>query len=169
MSLLHDAYTALLSGLTYKENGKIKWVDEWGNDIWITIIDTDKEEYYCEYANGDKFWYQEGKLHRLDGPAVERTDGNKLWFQNGQLHRLGGPAVEYTSGNKCWYQKGKRHRIDGPAVEQANGNKVWYQEDKRHREDGPAVEYINGDKEWYINGKELTKEEFNKVKNVYTT
>ena len=32
---------------------------------------------------GDKFWYQDGLLHRLDGPAIEWADG-KEWFIEGE-------------------------------------------------------------------------------------
>ena len=60
MNFLHDAYTALLAGLTHKENGKIKWVDQHDDDIWITTLDIDKEEYYIEYPNGDRYWYKNG-------------------------------------------------------------------------------------------------------------
>jgi hypothetical protein len=90
------------------------------------------------YADGDKFWYLNGKLHREDGPAVEDSDGNKFWYLNGQLHREDGPAIEWANGNKCWYIKAKRHR-----------------------EDGPAIEYSDGYKVWYLNGERLTEEEFN--------
>jgi len=31
---------------------------------------------------GAKYWFQHGKLHRLDGPAVECSD-IRLWYQNG--------------------------------------------------------------------------------------
>ena len=94
-------------------------------------------------TNGDKYWYQDGKLHRTDGPAIEYADGDKHWYQNGKLHRTDGPAAEYTSGDKHWYQNGKRHRTDGP-----------------------AIEYADGDKSWYIKGKEYTKGEFDAIVNV---
>jgi len=62
------------------------------------------EEYKVKvYDNGNKFWYQNDELHRLDGPAVEYANGNKHWYQNDKLHRLDGPAVEYANGNKRWY------------------------------------------------------------------
>jgi len=78
------------------------------------------------YANGDKHWYQNGKHHRIDGPAIEYVNGDKYWYQNGKHYRIDGPAVEYANGEKHWYQNGKHHRIDGPAVEYANGDKSWY-------------------------------------------
>ena len=86
--------------------------------------------------------------------------GSKHWYQNGKLHRLDGPAVEHSDGYKAWYQNGERHRIDGPAIEFADGYKKWLQNDKLHRLDGPAIEDVNGAKYWYINGTKLTEEEF---------
>ena len=59
------------------------------------------------YTDGTIRWYQNGELHRLDGPALEYADGAKEWYQNGRLHRLDGPAVEYLSGAKQWYIEGK--------------------------------------------------------------
>ena len=56
-----------------------------------------------EYANGDKKWWLNGKLHRLDGPAVEWEIGIKEWWLNGQRHRLDGPAVENADGYKGWF------------------------------------------------------------------
>ena len=46
-----------------------------------------------EHANGNKYWYQNGELHREDGPAIERANGTKEWYQNGKLHREDGPAA----------------------------------------------------------------------------
>ena len=89
----------------------------------------------------------------------------QLWYQNGKLHRLDGPAVEYADGAKEWYQNGELHRLDGPAVEYADGGKYWYQNGKYHRLDGPAVEWSNGYKEWFIEGRKYTDEEFNKITN----
>ena len=49
-----------------------------------------------EWANGDKFWYLNEKLHREDGPAVECAYGYKAWYLNGKRHREGGPAEEWA-------------------------------------------------------------------------
>jgi hypothetical protein len=78
-------------------------------------------------AYGDSVWRNKrGKLHRLDGPAIEATDGYKAWYQNGEFHRIEGPAIEYSDGTKYWYQNGMRHRLDGPAYDGFNGKKYWY-------------------------------------------
>jgi len=76
---------------------------------------------------GDKYWKnKDGKLHRLDGPAVERLNGYKAWYKNGLRHRLDGPARELEIGARHWYQNGELHRLDGPAVMCDNGYKGWY-------------------------------------------
>ena len=113
-----------------------------------------------EYANGTKKWYQYGKLHREDGPAIEEANGNKTWYINGAVHREDGPAIELHDGDKFWYQYGLLHREDEPAVETWSGNKAWYFNGKRHRMDGPAVESVDGHKSWWINGNKLTEKEF---------
>ena len=42
---------------------------------------TDYETYEVRvYKNGNKWWYQNGKLHRTDGPAIEYADGYNQWW-----------------------------------------------------------------------------------------
>ncbi len=106
-----------------------------------------------ERFNGDKEWYINGKLHKENGPAIELDDGTKSWYKNGKRHREDGPANEFANGDKEWRINDELHRDGGPAVEKANGDKEWYKNGKLHREDGPAIEKANGDKEWLINGK----------------
>jgi hypothetical protein len=89
------------------------------------------------------------------------SNGTKRWYnEKGRLHRLDGPALEYSCGERRWYQNGKLHRLDGPALEWADGFKVWYKNGERHRLDGPAKEYPDGNKEWYIEGVYYTEEQF---------
>jgi hypothetical protein len=90
------------------------------------------------------------------------ADGRKFWYLNGNLHREDGPAIEHGNGDKFWYLNGNLHREDGPATEHGNGDKSWYLNGKLHREDGPAIECVSGDKCWYLNNEQLTEEEFNK-------
>ena len=89
--------------------------------------------------------------------------GTKWWYQNGKHHRLDGPAIEYSNGDKFWFQNGKRHRLDGPAYEWSNDSKEWYQNDKLHRLDGPAIEWADGHKYWYIEGKHYSEQDFNQM------
>ena len=36
------------------------------------------------------------------------SDGTKHWFKNGKLHRINGPAIEFSNGEKRWYLHGKK-------------------------------------------------------------
>ena len=87
----------------------------------------DSESFMEIDVIGNIFWKnKDGKLHRLDGPAVECLNGYKAWYKNGLRHRLDGPARELESGARHWYQNGELHRLDGPAVEYNDGDKYWY-------------------------------------------
>ena len=117
----------------------------------------------CNTENADivkQVWYQDGKLHREDGPAIIYTGGRQEWYLNGKLHREDGPAYIRTDGAKQWWINGKRHREDGPAITRLDGMKFWYLNGRKHREDGPAVIRPNGRKEWYLNGDHCTFENY---------
>jgi hypothetical protein len=101
------------------------------------FIVIDNERYCIESECGDKYWYKNGKLHREDGPAIERANGTNVWYKNDKLHREDGPAIEFCDGMKIWH-------LDG----------------EKHREDGPAVECVNGYKEWWVNGVFCSKENY---------
>lgn len=63
--------------------------------------------YFTVNSRGAKTWRNnEGRLHRLDGPAYEAPDGYKSYIKNGAYHRLDGPAIEYPDGTKIWYHEG---------------------------------------------------------------
>ena len=93
-----------------------------------------KGAWLASLPNGAKRWFADGKLHRLDGPAVERDDGAKEWYVNGKLHRLDGPAVEWVDGTKEWYVNDNLHRLDGPAVERDDGRKYYWIDGKKYSE-----------------------------------
>jgi hypothetical protein len=60
-----------------------------------------------EDTGGDKYWYLNGKWHRVDGPAFECKDGSKVWYLNGERHRVDGPAIEWSGGGKYWCLNGE--------------------------------------------------------------
>jgi hypothetical protein len=80
--------------------------------------------------------------------------GNKKWYLNDRLHRVDAPACEYTNGAQSWYQNGKCHRVDGPAIEWSNGDKSWWQDGYLHRIDGPAMQY-GRENQWFYKGREI--------------
>jgi hypothetical protein len=65
---------------------------------------TDKE--------GTRRHYQNGLLHREDGPAFIYSTGTQAWFLNGEIHREDGPAIIFPSGYQGWRLKGERVRME---------------------------------------------------------
>ena len=47
-----------------------------------------------------------GRIHRKDGPAIERAARFKAWWFNGKCHRMDGPAVEHPDGSVCFFKEG---------------------------------------------------------------
>ena len=89
--------------------------------------------------------------------------GDVFYFNaKGKLHRLDGPAVEYSYGTKEWWNNNSLHRDDGPAVEFSNGKKVWWVCNNLHRLDGPALLFLDI-QHWYIKHKEYTKSCHNRL------
>jgi hypothetical protein len=50
---------------------KISPLDHYGN-------------YLFHYPNGDKVYYHNDDFHRPDGPAIEFANGDKYWYINGK-------------------------------------------------------------------------------------
>jgi len=88
------------------------------------------------------------------------TNGDRFHYQDYKLHRTDGPACEYASGTKKWLVAGRRHRTDGPAIEYPDGAKFYYQDDLLHRIDGPACEHALGGFSWFLNGTHYPFDEF---------
>lgn len=114
MTLLHDAYTALLSGLTTKTGNEIHWEDEYGIPITVEPIDIGKEKYIIRYyyLNGSKQYETECQGGLRHGKCIRwYENGNKeleIEFQNGQRH--GKFILCHENGDSCYedeYRNGK--------------------------------------------------------------
>jgi len=81
-----------------------------------------------EYSN-KHYLNDEGKRHRLDGPAIESSHGTKFWCINGNCHRNIDPAKEWSDGDKQWWFKGKTHRVGGSSSSSLNW---WFIHDKEY-------------------------------------
>jgi len=72
-------------------------------------------------------WYKEGKLHRVDGPALHDRYC-RVWCEDGELHCRTGPAwIRNSQGNQesaIYYIHNKMHRVDGPACVN-DGHLYW--------------------------------------------
>lgn len=52
--------------------------------------------------------------------------GSKWWHCNNRLHRINGPAIIRSNRSYAWYNHGKRHRLDGPAIIHKSDGHVEY-------------------------------------------
>jgi len=71
------------------------------------------QKYYVQvFTNGNIFWYSDPGctiIHRENGAAVDRFDGYKEYFQNGKLHRLDGPARIWPDGTEQYWIDGVQY------------------------------------------------------------
>ncbi len=142
----------------YEKGGELHiWAGR-PNDVYCLIHNDPAYQALCQMAGEIQpcclnravgYWYQDGELHRDDGPAIIEPDGTQHWYQHGELHRDDGPARIWLDGKQHWYQHGKLHRDDGPAIIESNGTQIWYQHGEWHRDDGPAAIWPSGTKAWY--------------------
>lgn len=69
-----------------------------------------------------------------DLPAKEWTKGDKEWWVDGNLHRIDKPTCEYDFGvRRRWHVNGQPHREDGPAIDEP-ARKEWWLDGKRYAE-----------------------------------
>ena len=62
------------------------------------------------YETGEVNWLdEEGRAHRLDGPAVVRADGSEFYYHHGKANRLDGPAVVWSDGGKEWWIDNRKY------------------------------------------------------------
>lgn len=102
--------------------------------VWLATFvpdlgDAERDE--LRELTGARTWWRDGRLHRDDGPAVERPDGRREWWRDGQRHRADGPAIECADGYRSWYLDGQRHRDDGPAIERPDGSRSWWRDGRQ--------------------------------------
>lgn len=81
-------------------------VVELKDDMVITEQLQGKFEFKDGYAI-----FKDGELHNLNGPALVTKRG-KEWWQNGKRHREDGPAIEYVDGTVVWYSIGEVVEMD---------------------------------------------------------
>jgi len=69
-----------------------------------------------------------------------------------------------AGAGKRWYDAGGLlHRDDGPAIEEDDGTRRWYRRGKLHREDGPAIDYADGTRCWWLDGRQLSRAEWQAI------
>jgi len=128
MTLLHDAMTAYLAGLTTNRTEKeIWWENERGDKLTVELVNSRWEKYIVRqyYDNGNLWWeenYLKDKLHGLNKTCYK--NGNlvhEINYRKNQRHGLCRWCWE--NGNPRWkqnYYKGKLHGLCRAYYE--NGN-----------------------------------------------
>jgi len=121
MSLLHDAYTALISGLTRRTGKEIHWYDKYGRQITVEPIDVERENYVVrQYDENGVLWDEAHYLKdQLHGKSTEWYPNGQKWLEecwkNGQRH---GKEILYSEdGQKRREQRWEHNKL----VE-----KIWY-------------------------------------------
>lgn len=55
------------------------------------------------------------QLHSIDDqPAVVYADGTRWWYRDGKIHRDNGPAIIHANGVQEWWQNNQRQCIEYP-------------------------------------------------------
>lgn len=87
---------------------------------------------------GDVEYYEDGVLHRDDGPAVVRVDGKVVYYYRGckQRDEEYGPTSFHPKGTMKYYFMGDLHRDEGPAVIRADGTVEYWKRGIRVTESG---------------------------------
>lgn len=57
-----------------------------------------------------RYYNSDGKLHRVNGPALINADGSQFWYRDGNIHRDNGPAIIWPDGYQAWWVNNKFHR-----------------------------------------------------------
>ena len=147
-------------------DGLCEWWEN-GNFVYKKIIDQTSVKELIDNENQIE-QEKEITLYGFDSETkaeiikIKNHYGFEYRKYNHRLHREDGPAVEKFDGTKEWYRNGEVHRENGPAIELKDGTKKWYRYNNLHREDGPAIEYSDGRKRWFLYGDEYNQKEYEK-------
>lgn len=68
----------------------------------------------------------------MGNPQIDRFGTQKWYDDDGQLHRTDGPAELWPNGDQWWCCCGKMHRTDGPAEIWSDGDVEWWLNDKHY-------------------------------------
>jgi hypothetical protein len=69
-----------------------------------------------EFADGSRHWYQNDRLHRARGAAVEEPDGTRHWYHHGTLI-----ALDDEAGHKFLNRQRAQRYVDTDRAKIANG------------------------------------------------
>jgi hypothetical protein len=77
-------------------------------DPLIKINTSSEYNPYFDYI-GNEFWFDDDhQYHRDNHPAVIGKDGYLAYYQHGKRHRLDGPAISGGGVEDSWYINGEQ-------------------------------------------------------------
>jgi len=147
-------------------------IDEFGTEIWRNKdgqVHRDDDLPAMTYSNGNKYFYKDGKLHRLNGPAIIYQEDilvAEYWINGVQL------TEDEFNESKDWEKfepEIDEGNFDEEVLYETNdlGTKTYRNEiGQVHREDGPAIIMENGESRYYLEGKALTEKEYYKIERI---
>jgi antitoxin component YwqK of YwqJK toxin-antitoxin module len=120
-----------------RENGFTLTIRKYTSDSTCQILGYDSN---FKLQGGDVVYFLDGKVHRINGPAVICQGVLFIWAKNGKVHRDDLPAVETQDDSlQIYYEDGFKHRVNGPAVISGNTKEYWIYNRQFIDED----EYVN--------------------------
>jgi hypothetical protein len=163
--LPNDIISLILSHLLWEEDSdELLKVYPFSEIIWRSYT-----SFKLELTNNSTKYLVNDIFHRSDGPAIIETRDRVQyveWYQAGKLHRLNGPAISVTFPNNSYslycYYMGKLHNNGGPAIVHMHKHythEEYYDMGERHRINGPAIIIscnvidINVFEQYWINNK----------------
>jgi len=169
-TILHDAYTALLSGLTHRTGKEIHWVDKDGDTITVEPVDVERESYVVRYYYRDGSLYFE--IHYLQDKLHGKCrwwhpNGQPQWEENYHQGQRHGKRISYLNSQKCWEEGYFKGQLHGKSTGwYTNGQKSWEKNHHQGQLHGKDIGwYEDGTlryEECYINGRPVTLEEWNR-------
>lgn len=148
--------------ISYPNGTKIYYI----NGKPVTKYDHDIE--LIKLYKSDKKWFLVGwfdiKEVSIEGDVLKAqyNNGDIYYFKDGLLHNLEGPAVINSDGSKEWWENGKKIRYENEF------EKKWFKDGVLHKEDGPAVIFNDDSFQYWLNGIFYSKDEYNKKKNEFS-
>jgi len=118
----HFAWLHEVTGVLHCENGPA--VESADGMIDFTFVDGRKIGHVEDFTLSDERMLDHSKMSRFRGSMTGLTH---QWFENGYMHRVDGPAVICADGSYMWWGNGERHRAPdgGPCFKRADGSYVW--------------------------------------------
>lgn len=135
--------------------------------VWESVSSADEAMVFCDLGLGRisgpaELWFEDGKLHRSDGPAITYADGTKEWWIRGRRHRQGAASVVVAKGARWnnWQPVGhmssrKRMPLTGPA-------ELYYSHGQLHNVSGPALRAQGRRDQYWLEGEKLTNHQWQK-------